>query len=340
MRVALLAPLRHPIREPYAGGLEWHTAELARGLAARGHDVTLIAHPDSRVEGNLLPVTTPENVSNWGYLPPIRRATKLLDPARFDVVINNSIHFLPDLLRPRNLPMLSVLHTPPYRLHRLLGRWAAKRSSLVAISKSLGETWRPRLGHTPAIIYNGVDTDKWTMAGAGEERTAIWYGRITPEKGPDIAIRVARAAGWKLRLAGPVYDQGFFRSRVKPLLGGPVEYLGHLPQNELIRVVQRCRVGLVTPRWEEPFGLVYAEMMACGLPVVGFRSGAAREVIPPQHDHLVPMGEEGAIPRVLSELNKGNGGEKRRILSAYVRENFSLGRMIDDYERTLRDLTQ
>ena len=337
MRVALLAPLRFPLAEPFAGGLEWHAHVLARELTGRGLDVTVFAHPDSLVTGTLVPVAIPKNASNWTYAAVLYRLAKRLRAADFDVVLNNTIHFFPDLFRPADLPMISVLHTPPYRLHRLLGRFVRARSRFVSISRVLAKTWRPYLGDAPVVIHNGVDTERWRFGPVAEPRTAVWYGRFTPEKGAEYAIRAARAAGWRLRLAGPVYDAGYFQTVVEPLLGHDVEYLGHLDQAALVEVVRTAAVGLVTPVWDEPFGLVYAELLSCGVPVVGFRSGAAAEVLTEAVSTLVGRGEEGALTRVLRDWEE-QGEEARGGNRAYAVERFGVGVMVAGYVEMMESI--
>ncbi|GAA0270363.1 hypothetical protein GCM10010302_04920 [Streptomyces polychromogenes] len=119
------------------------------------------------------------------------------------------------------------------------------------------------------MVHNGIDLRRWPAGTGGGD--LVWYGRIVPEKGPALAIAAAEA-GVALTLAGPVADHRYFRDHVAPRLGGRIRYAGHLRRRELAALVGSARATLVTPCWDEPYGLVVAESLACGTPVaVGAR---------------------------------------------------------------------
>lgn len=330
MKIAILAPLRFPIAEPFAGGLEIHTHLLARGLVKRGHEVTLFAHPGSEAGCNLVACPVAEQAGFLTYSLAIRVAVRKISEGDFDVVHNNSIHFLPPLLaRTLPCPMVTTLHTPPYKSHRLTAGFTRKsrNHTYVAISRFLGGVWDDLVGDY-SVVHNGIELAVWPFSAGAEAKTAVWYGRLTPEKGAEYAIAAARAADYRLTLAGPAYDQGYFDEKIAPLLDDRIVYLGHLSQTELAVLVGRSAVGLVTSVWDEPFGLAYVEMLACGTPVVGFRSGAAEEIVTAETGTLVARYDVQALTRVLGEVERSIDRRacRRRAESAFLVE-----RMVVDY---------
>jgi len=337
MKIAILAPLRFPIAEPFAGGLEIHTHLLARGLAKLGHEVTLFAHPGSGTGLKVVPCPVAENAGLFASTFAVRAAVRRIAEGDFDVVHNNSIHFLPPLLaRSLPFPMVTTLHTPPYRPHRLTAGLTGQTQShhYVAISHFLGEQWAQLVGKC-SVVHNGISLDAWPFSEAAEDKTAVWYGRFTPEKGAEYAIRAARAAGYRLTLAGPVYDQGYFDAEVAPLLGDGITYTGHLSQTELAALVGRSAVGLVTSVWDEPFGLAYAEMLACGTPVAGFRSGAAAEIITNETGALVEKYDVQALTQVLGEVEES---KVRKDCRRRAEEDFPVAKMVEAYLRIYRSM--
>lgn len=311
-RIALVASARYPIREPFPGGLEAHTWQLTHRLRGRGHDVVVFGAPGSDQSLGVHPMPA---------LPPISAAARsdvgmpadwflaehhaylalLLDLGRdqgFDLVHNNSLHYLPLAMAPSlPAPVLTTLHTPPTPwLESAVRTGDAAMLRFAAVSTYTADQWRP-LGADATVVRNGVDTSVWT-AGPGGGRP-VWSGRIVPEKGPVEAIRAARAAGTGLRLAGPTPDRRFFAEEVRPLLGGAITYEGHLDHRSLAAVLGTASVAVVSPCWDEPYGLVVAEALACGTPVAGFARGALPEILTPECGVLVPPGDVDALAEAI-----------------------------------------
>lgn len=321
MKIAVLAPLAFPIREPYAGGLEKHTAQLSGGLSARGHTVTLLALPGTVAGGNvrLLPVD--------GYAGALRE----LHRGRYDIIHNNSLHYLPVLLGARlRTPLVTTLHAPPYRALRLAARLSRRAQGVhfVTISAFMQEQWGPYVDES-TLVYNGIDPGEWPFSAGGGERRAVWSGRISPEKGVEYAVAAARAAGYRLDVAGPVHDRTYFEGTVAPLLDDRVRYHGALPAAELAHLYGGAEIGLFTSVWDEPFGLVIAEMLACGTPVAGFRSGAAPELITAGVGQLVGKRDVHALAAALATV----GRLDREACRTHVTHQFPLLGMLEDYER-------
>ncbi|KUI32817.1 glycosyl transferase family 1 [Mycobacterium sp. IS-1496] len=314
IRVAMIASARYPVRQPFAGGLEAFVYQFAHALTAAGHSVTMFAAPGSAVDlpWDVVPVHALEmtdasredpSVPDWvvhethAYLSVmLNLADRLRDS--FDIVHNHSLHYLPlAMARTLPVPMLTTLHTPPLKwLEQAVALPGGVASSFTAVSAFTARQWEPVNGPVP-VISNGIDLDEWRPGPGGDY--AVWSGRLVPEKGLPDAIAAARAAGCPLRIAGPVGDPAYFEEAVRPELGGAVSYEGHLRRDELNELVGNAAVALVTPRWEEPYGLVTAEALASGTPVAAFARGGIPETIDASSGRLAPPGDVDALSRAL-----------------------------------------
>ena len=322
MRIAILGPLDHPLREPFAGGLERHTVQMAGGLAARGHEVTLFAKPGSEA-----PRSTRLYPCGTGY----RRAVAAIRAGQYDVVHNNTARRVPSflaLLLP--VPVVSTLHTPPYRglaavavLSRL-----KRRHRYVAISDFCAGQWKRFTGGSQTI-HNGIDLSDWAFSESPMPDRLVWSGRISPEKGVEYAIDVAERAGYGLDLAGSLFDRDYYAAKIQPRLSDAIRYHGHLSGERLASLYGGAAAGLFTSVWDEPFGLVIPEMLACGTPVAAFESGAARELLDPEVGRVVPKYDVAALAESLKEVV----GKPRNRCRTYVEDRFRLESMIDSYAR-------
>jgi glycosyltransferase involved in cell wall biosynthesis len=351
LRVALIASARFPIREPYAGGLEAQTAVLAAGLRRRGHDVTLFAAPgsDPALGARLLDVA-PLRISaaaesdvsmpsrTWlsehhAYLSLMLDLIHDRDRP-YDVVHNNSLHYLP-LAMARALPisLLTTLHTPPTPWIESAIAAGPCPVCFVAVSRATQTAWQHAVP-CARVVPNGIDLDMWPAGPGGP--AAVWFGRIVPEKGTDVAIRVARRAGVPLRIVGPIADERYFAQCVQPLLGDDARYLGHCTHDELARIVGRSRFSLVTARWDEPYGLVAAESLACGTPVVGFARGGLAEVVDPTCAVLVAPDDEDALVSATARA----AALPRTAARRRAEQRCSAEQMIDAYEMIYHELRE
>ncbi len=308
MRIAFIAHHVAPIRPPFVGGVESLTYYLARWLARRGHEVTMHAPPETRVDGvevRPLELAAP--------LDDVARADVSMPPGRFmdahhayqqrmlelasccdaDVVHSHSLHYLPVAMRSLiAAPMVLTLHTPPTPWLQSALLTTARLPWLTAVSEATRSAWAPGV-RIDQVIANGIDLDAFAVGPGGPD--AAWAGRIVAEKAPHLAIEAARAAGLRLRLAGPIIDRVYWAAEVRPRLGDGIEYVGHLDHGDLASLIGHSGVLLMTPVWEEPFGLVAAEAMASGTPVAAFDRGGVGKVVGPAAGCLAPRDDVRAL---------------------------------------------
>ena len=343
MKIAVVAHLKYPIAEPFFGGLEMHTHLLCSKLTARGHEVTLfaaegsrsaaletVAAPTSLLEVDPFTSSCIHALEHEAYSAIMSR----LQSGSFDVVHFNALHYLPlQQAASQAAPMVAVLHTPPFES---LGSAVEATTGLVtyvAVSKALVEQWPPHVG--AVVIENGIDLDRFRFGpNADTDTFALWFGRIVPEKGLHLAIDAARASGLPLRIAGPINEIGYWDAEIAPRLGAGVTYLGHLEQDEIAAILGRASVMVCTPCWEEPFGLVVAESLACGTPVAGFARGALPDILDASCGRLAPADDVDALVKAIKTCLTLD----RRPCRARAEALFDADVMITRYEALYRSV--
>jgi glycosyltransferase involved in cell wall biosynthesis len=340
MHVVMIAAARFPLAEPFAGGLESLTWNLCRGLRDRGVRVTLFAGAgsDPRLEVRELatrPLTLSPAARQDVAMPPavwlsehhayLQVMLELQGRDDIDVVHNNSLHHLPVAMAAgAHAPMVTTLHTPPTPwLESAIDIADDPRARFVAVSDHTRRSWRHLVA--AEVVPNGVDVRRWT-AGPGGDALA-WVGRMVPEKAPHLAIDIARAAGRRLRLAGPVGDRDYVHAMVRPRLGEDVEYVGHLGSDDLATLFGTSAATLVTPVWDEPYGLVAAESLACGTPVVTFDRGGLSEFVTPEVGQLVPGDDVARAADAVHQAVTLDRGACRE----HAARHCSVDRMVSDY---------
>lgn len=346
MKIAIIAHLKYAIAEPFAGGLEMHTHLLAKSLRARGHAVTLFASlasdpalgVEAICEETSLLETGIAEAGDVAFFREHHAYLRLMTDLRgrdFDIIHNNSLHYLP-LTMAATLPMptLTTLHTPPFCWLESGVRLGQNASHLVAVSQATADLWAD-IAPVDGVIPNGIALDLFPFRqSSADDSYLVWYGRIVPEKGLHLAIDAARAAGMPLRIAGPCSDQQYFTTEIAPRLHGDVHYLGHLAHRELSRLIGGARAALCTPCWEEPYGLVVAEALACGTPVAAFRRGGVSAILDENCGALAEPDSVEDLVRAIGVALSHDRSNCRRRAEAYCDARM----MVDAYERLYRPL--
>lgn len=349
----MFATSRNPIAEPYAGGQEAHTALLARGLRRLGHHVRLYAPAgtDPSLADELVPYPQlpplsevaaldhqlPEPEFLHDHASMTSAVVDLLARPDIDVVHNQSLHFLPlAFSRVLPVPLVTTLHTPPFPWMELGVALADPHAAYVCVSRANARDWTS-LPSPARVILNGVEDDGVGPGAGGDD--LVWMGRFTSEKGADLAIRAARRAGRSLRLAGPISDRVWFEDVIAPELGGDIEHAGHLSHVDLAALVRTSAAALVTPRWDEPFGLVAAEAAMWGTPVVALARGGLGEVVTPAIGALVTgRGDEEQLVAGLS-AGVATVSDLRRVdVQRAARRDLGVERMVAEYVDLYRRL--
>lgn len=333
MKIAQIAPLYESVPPRFYGGTERVVCYLTEELVRQGHEVTLFASGDSQTSAQLISGCEKALRLTKTCNDPLAHHTVLLDKvlsraAEFDI-----LHFHTDYnhfpaTRHLQLPTVTTLHgrldlpdlVPIYNQF--------DQMPLVSISQSQ----RQFLGRVNWVgnVYHGLPLHLHrprTMSGQGDY--LAFLGRISPEKRPDRAIRIAIKAGIRLKIAAKVdaVDRKYFESEIKPLLDLPgVEFLGEINETQKTEFLANALAYLFPIDWPEPFGLTMIEAMACGTPTIAFRYGSVPEIIEDGLTGFVVTNEEEA----LTALRQVGKLSRARCRATFERR-FTACRMARDY---------
>ena len=328
MRIALIAPPWLSIPPIAYGGIETVIDDLAKGFTAAGHEVLLCATGDSTC-----PVPT-----TWSFSE--SQSTRMGTSAAElrQVLFSYASAGDADIIHDHTLigPVFAAersLHNVVTTCHgafdedlQKIYQAAAPRIPTIAISQDHALS----AGAIPIarVIHHGVNPDRFAV-GSGDGDYLAFLGRMTPAKGVDTAIRVARAAGLPLRIAAKMSqpeEHQYFEESVRPLLGGDIVFMGELGFGDKVELLGNARALLNPIDWPEPFGMVMIEALACATPVVACRRGSVAEIL-----------QEGLTGYICdTELELVEAVQQISSLDRYacrqsVEQNFSSKRMVDDH---------
>jgi glycosyltransferase involved in cell wall biosynthesis len=352
VRLALIASLVSPIREPQCGGAQSFLADLATGLTKRGHEVDVFAASRSEIDGaHVVDVgvdasTLHAFLYRAGSSPPIDSAPFVAAYARvFDAlgersydVVHNHAFDAPAIRCAVGIaaPVIHTLHLPPEGsvVDALRDASRAHHPPLIAtVSTAQAYAWG-RFVEIDAVLRPGVATERipWSATpGVG----AVFAGRFSPEKGAVDAIAIARRAGMSIDLYGDAYDDSYAELEVHAPGGRPgVRVQPAAPRALLWRVVAGAAAVLCPANWDEPFGLVAAEAQACATPVVAYRLGGLQDIVlDGVTGFLVAPGDIDAAAAALGRVSELDRTGCRR----HAETHLDIETVLDAHERVYRD---
>jgi glycosyltransferase involved in cell wall biosynthesis len=335
MRIAQVAPPFQSVPPPSYGGTERVVATLSDALVQRGHEVTLFASGDSRTRAKLVPIL-PRAVWRTGrvyrdFAPfSIIALGKLLPYLdRFDVVHSHLDYFGFPVARLAPGPVVTTLRNR-LDLPELAPLYAEFRDVPLVLISDAQRKPVPR-ANWAATVYNGIEVDAYTFNPRQGDYLAF-LGRISSDKGVDTAIRVARRAGIPLRIAARMplpykddpearHDWAYYEEVVEPLLkrrGARARFVGEVSGKRKDAFLRNAAALLFPIRWPEPFGLVMAEALACGTPVLALRAGSVPEVVEDGVTGFVCETEDELVAaRRLGEIDRARcrAEAERRLLA-------------------------
>lgn len=336
MRIAIVAPPWFEVPPPGYGGIERICFELVEGLLDRGHDVTLLATGENRTRARFIAILPAPAVGLGGVEHPVQEVRYAAYVGRalagYDVdIVHDHCLAAPLLGLSRAAPTLLTAHGPTGGFvgdyYRQLGL------PIVAISESQRNT-APDLPWV-STVPNAIQVKDYPFS-ATKEDFLLFVGRMSPEKGVHLAADAAGAAGMKLIIAGKCsekHEQLYFDEWVAPRLGSHAEFIGEISGARRNELLSRARGLLVPALWEEPFGMVCIEALACGTPVIGLRRGAIPEIV--DHERTGWICDEPAqlvdAIRQLAEIDP-NACRKDAL------ERYDTPIMVEGYERAYRSL--
>lgn len=340
LKIAQIAPLWEPVPPKKYGGIEIIIKALTDELVERGHQVTLFATGNSKTKAKLkaiFPKSLLEEKVDWHHRSQnlINIANAFKHANEFDIIHN---HAGDNGLLFSQITKTSVLTT----LHNVLPdsknynsdeyitfKYYARKTNFVSISFNQRTHTDIKLRYVDNI-YNGININDFSFNEKPKDYLA-WLGRIHYGKGMWNAASVAKKTKQKLILAGGATcetDEEYFKS-VQPMIDGKrIKYIGEVSPQEKNELLGNAKALLFPTVWEEPFGLVMIEAMACGTPVIAFNKGSVPEVIKHNKTGFVVRNEKETI-RAIGKIDQINRADCRE----HIENNFTVEKMVDGYER-------
>ena len=331
MKIAQVAPLTEAVPPKLYGGTERVVAYLTDALVELGHEVTLFASGDSFTKATLAPIWPKalrlDPAVRDPFVPLFMQLETVARCAQeFDVIHAHLDYFGFPLFRRLKTPSITTLHGR-LDLPELPSLYSLYDDIPVASISNSQRVPLPQANYVATVLH-GLPQDLLAK-GDGRGGYLAFLGRISPEKAPDAAIRIAAKAGVPLKIAAKVdrVDEEYFRTKIEPLFKlGDVEYIGEIREDQKSEFLGNA-AGLLFPiAWREPFGLVMIEAMACGTPTIAIENGSVPEVLEDGVTGFIVHDEEEAVQAV-----RQIGGLDRNRIRAEFDRRFTARRMAQNY---------
>ena len=340
LKIAQLAPLWEPVPPKKYGGIEIMIKALTDELVKRGHQVTLFAAGNSKTKAKLnsvFPKSLLEEKVDWCH-----RSQNLINAANvfgradeFDIIhshIGDNALFFTNVCRT---PVLTTLHNvlpDPKNRHSdeyITFRHYARKTNFVSISFNQRTHTDLKLKYI-GTVYNGVNINNFSFNEKPKDYL-VWLGRIHYGKGLWNAVNAIKKSKQKLIIAGGATcetDEKYFES-VKPMIDGKrIKYIGEVSSKEKNKLLGNAKALLFPTAWEEPFGLVMIEAMACGTPIIAFNKGSVSEVVKHNKTGFVVKNEKEMI-KAIEKIDQINRADCRK----HIEDDFTVEKMVDGYEK-------
>jgi glycosyltransferase involved in cell wall biosynthesis len=338
MRIGIISPLEMRVPPVAYGGTELIVSLLTEEFIRRGHEVTLFASGDSLTQARLesvCPHYLRGSDRDKSVLNMLNAVTCIEKASEFDIIHNNTLLEGMSVASLTRTPMITTLHGNLKNDWRLL--FARYKGWYNTISHS-AKLLLPEKDRFAGIIYNAIDVKAYPFVSSRPKSYLLFLSRLSHEKGPHLAIEVAKKLKMKLIIAGNVdtVDEQYFRQEILPKVDGDqIKYVGEADFDRKIELMTGAYCLLAPITWPEPFGLFMIEAMACGTPVVVLNQGSAREVV--RH------GQTGFIVNNLIEMTEAVEkiqGIDRAACRKHVEQRFDAPRMASDYLKAYEHVLQ
>ena len=339
MRIAQIAPLFEAVPPKTYGGTERVVSWLSEALIELGHEVTLFASSDSHTSGRLMPSGTKSLRLGKRESEHLAHHYLMLEKAagmsgEFDIYHGHLDYLSFPILRARGLASVHTLHG---RLDLpLLEELFTEYSDIPLISIADHQRKPQPHANWKSTIYHGLPRDLYDFKEKPEGDYLLFLGRICPDKGVDKAIEIAHRQGMRLKIAAKIdpVDEEFYKSVVAPLIAQhDVEFIGEANDEEKNLLLGNATALLFPIDWEEPFGLVMIEAMACGTPIVAFNRGSVPELIVSGKNGFICSDVEGAC-EALSRIDTID----RSACRSHFENHFTSTHMAENYVRVYEEI--
>ncbi len=347
LRIAQVAPVIERVPPPRYGGVELVVANLIEELHKRNHQLTLFATADSISPQRLISVVdrpmrgrSQRDIWKIEFL----QAAKVLEMSdEFDII---HCHFGPDVFpyswitELTDTPFVFTLHGRldlPELKELYQKSEKVRRCYHISISNNQREPL-PEANYI-GTVYNGIELKRYPFS-AGKEDFLIFLGRASPEKGIVEAIEVAKKADERLVILAKIdpVDKGYFETRVRPLIGGKIEFIGEVEFKEKVSYLKKAKALLFPIQWREPFGLVMIEALACGTPVIAPRRASVPEILVDGVTGFI-VSPDNMIEEMVEALKRIKEIDPERCRK-HVEENFTAEKMAEEYLNIYRKVLQ
>ena len=344
LRIAQIAPLWFSIPPKKYGGIERIVHFLTEELVKRGHKITLFASGDSKTSAKLVSVSPISLIkAKYSWQDPFWNLENLSEAFsranKFDIIHSHLDLWTLPFQRLTKKPVLHTLHNQLYKAS-VIREGEKKPTRIEIFKKHKKETNAVFISNSEKkqsvikfpnnwVVYNGIDISQFKFR-AKPKNHFIWIARIDPFKGIENAIKAAEIAKVNLLLAGRLdsYRKDYFNKKIKPHLSKKIKYIGELSSKELSNFYGNALGCLYPIEWEEPFGLIMTESMACGTPVIAFNRGSVKEIVKDGKTGFVVKNINEMV-KAMKKIDKINRLDCRKR----VEKHFSYQKMVDNYER-------